>query len=102
MYSFTPLLHAPLSPLFLRKQDDCTVDLKNTNLPMTAKWVNVPSPSQARPFSTVYTGGDTTTYAATLVAMPTGTGQGVVILRATDRSAECLLDCSADCQSKCT
>lgn len=71
---------------------------------LSAKWVqSTGTPSSVQPFTKTYTaspGPPVTASTGLLVASPKK--GGFVLVTVTDRPVECLLQCVADCQDKCT
>jgi hypothetical protein len=93
--SFTPITCSP------KVATGCKVDTAATNSGLQAKFVPAGSPGAAKPFEAVYGNPANEQNDVTVVSQPNGAGNGVVILRANDRPAECFLYCQDVCQDYC-
>ncbi len=79
----------------------CKVDPNATSSGLQAKFVQASSPTAAKPFQTAYGNIANAQDDVTVVSEPLGPGNGVVIMRANDRPAECFLYCQDVCQDFC-
>jgi hypothetical protein len=79
----------------------CVYDPTATSSGIQARFVDVNLPSAAKPFQLVYGNIVNAQNDTIVVSQPNGAGNGVVVLRANDRQAECFLYCQGVCQDFC-